>query len=118
MDLKSNINKYPSNNIEEYYKYSNNEFPKSIIETDSRYSTRYETKEKSNSNIKKKVEFNKNVTVINIQSYKKENKQNIYKKNKCVLDDEFNGDNKMKCVNCNIIWTFIFDKLLTIILYE
>ena len=102
MDIQSDIKQYPSNCIEKYYKLSNYEFPKFMIENmDSRYSTRYETKNKSISNIKKRVEFNKNVTVINIQSYKKEMKNNFFQYNN-IFDDEFNEDNKMKCINCNI----------------
>ena len=102
MDIQSDIKQYPSNSIEKYNKLSNYEFPKLTIENmDSRYSTRYETKNKSISNIKKRVEFNKNVTVINIQSYKKEMKNNFFQYNN-IFDDEFNEDNKMKCINCNI----------------
>ena len=95
--------RYPSNSIEYFYKYSNNNIPKSSIEqeeTESPNSTRYETKPKSNRKIKKKVEFNQNVTVINIQSYKKEMRKNLYKNYQNFLDEDFNDE--MKCVECNI----------------
>ena len=95
--------KYPSNSIEYFYKYSNNSIPKSSIEqeeADSPNSTRYETKTKSNRKIKKTVEFNQNVTVINIQSYKKEMRKNYYKNYPNIFDEDFNDD--MKCINCNI----------------
>ena len=105
MDIQNLSNKYPSNNIENLYKFSSNEFPKSTMDDMySRYSTRFETKNKSDSNtiIKKQVTFNKNVTVINIQSYKKEMKKNHYKNDSNIFDDEINSDDRMKCVNCNI----------------
>ena len=96
-------NRYPSNSIEYFFKYSNGDIPKSSIdgvEPDSPNSTRYETKTKSNRKNKKTVEFNKNVTVINIQSYKKEMKKNYNTNYPDIFDDDFNDE--MKCVNCNI----------------
>ena len=59
-----------------------------------------ETKSKSDGKIKKKVEFNKNVTVVNIQSYKKEMKKNSHKNYPIFFDEDFNDE--MKCINCNI----------------
>ena len=95
--------RYPSNSIEYFYKYSNNSIPKSNIEqeeAESPNSTRYETKQKSNNKIKKKVKFNQNVTVINIQSYKKEIRKNYIRNNPNFFDEDFNDE--MKCINCNI----------------
>jgi len=59
-----------------------------------------ETKQKSNNKIKKKVKFNQNVTVINIQSYKKEMRKNQYKNYPSIFDEDFNDE--MKCIECNI----------------
>ena len=90
---------------EEYYKYPSCELPKFVIEdTYSNYSTGFESKNNSDLNIKikKRVEFNKNVTVINIQSYKKEMKKNFYKNQPSIFDEEFSKENEMKCFNCNI----------------
>ena len=105
MDIQNTVNKYPSNTIENFYKNSSGEFPKSTVEEMySDYSTRFESKNKSNSNknVKKKVNFNKNVTVINIQSYKKEIRKNYFKNKTNVFDEELISDDRMKCVNCNI----------------
>ncbi len=106
MDIQNSIsNRYPLNTIEDNYKYPSSEFPKFMIEeTDSRFSTRFESKNKSDKKIKikKRVEFNKNVTVVNIKSYKKEMKKNFYMNQANIFDDEFHEDHKMKCVNCNI----------------
>ena len=99
MDIQNLSNKYPSNNIENFYKFSSNGFPKSTMDDMySRYSTRFETKNKSDSNtiIKKQVTFNKNVTVINIQSYKKEMKKNFYRNQPGIFNEEFIKENKMK----------------------
>ena len=106
MDIQNSIsNRYPLNTIEDNYKYPSSEFPKFMIEeTDSRFSTRFESKNKSDKKIKikKRVEFNKNVTVVNIKSYKKEMKKNFYMNQANIFDDEFHEDHKMKCVNCSI----------------
>ena len=106
MDIQNSIsNRYPLNTIEDNYKYPSSEFPKFMIEeTDSRFSTRFESKNKSDKKIKikKRVEFNKNVTVVNIKSYKKEMKKKFYMNQANIFDDEFHEDHKMKCVNCNI----------------
>ena len=106
MDIQNSIsNRYPLNTIEDNYKYPSSEFPRFMIEeTDSRFSTRFESKNKSDKKIKikKRVEFNKNVTVVNIKSYKKEMKKNFYMNQTSIFDDEFHDDNKMKCVNCSI----------------
>ena len=95
--MQENNYKYASNSFEYSYKYPTCEFPKSFIDdTNSRNSTRFETKNKSNKI--KKVQFNKNVTVINIKSYKKEIKKNNHR----TFEDDVNYENQMKCVNCNI----------------
>ena len=102
MENQKNM-RYPLSSIENFYKYSSTEYPKSSIEEielDSPNSTRFETKSKSDGKIKKKVEFNKNVTVVNIQSYKKEMKKNSHKNYPSFFDEDFNDE--MKCINCNI----------------
>ena len=56
-----------------------------------------------NSKNNKKVEFNKNVTVINIQSYKKEMRKDYYQDiNKDYLDEDISAHNRIKCFECNI----------------
>ena len=106
MDIQNSIiNRNTLNKIEENYKYPSSDLPKFLIEeTNSNYSTRFESKNKSDKKIKikKRVEFNKNVTVVNIKSYKKEMKKNFYMNQTSIFDDEFHDDNKMKCVNCSI----------------
>ena len=106
MDIQNSIiNRNTLNKIEENYKYPSSDLPKFLIEeTNSNYSTRFESKNKSDKKIKikKRVEFNKNVTVVNIKSYKKKKKKNFYMNQTSIFDDEFHDDNKMKCVNCNI----------------
>ncbi len=52
--------------------------------------------------IEKKVEFNKNVNVINIQSYKKEMRKDYQDINKDYLDEDFSACNRIKCFECNI----------------
>ena len=106
MDIQNSIiNRNTLNKIEENYKYPSSELPKFLIEeTNSNYSTRFESKNKSDKKIKikKRVEFNKNVTVVNIKSYKKEMKKNFHMNQTSIFDDESHDDNKMKCVNCSI----------------
>ena len=48
--------------------------------------------------MKKKVEFNKNVNVINIKEMRKDY-QDI---NKDYLDEDFSACNRIKCFECNI----------------
>ena len=60
MDIQNSIsNRYPLNTIEDNYKYPSSEFPKFMIEeTDSRFSTRFESKNKSDKKIKIKNVWN------------------------------------------------------------
>ena len=104
MDFKYNSVKYRSNIIENNYRYPSSDLPKcSIEENYSNNSTRFETEKKIRSKkIKKKVEFNKNVTVINIQSYKKEMRKDYQDINKDYLDEDFSACNRIKCFECNI----------------
>ena len=57
---------------------------------------------KNQKKLKKKVEFNKNVNVINIQSYKKEMRKDYQDINKDYLDEDFSACNRIKCFECNI----------------
>ena len=105
MDFKYNSVKYRSNIIENNYRYPSSDLPKCSIEDNySNNSTRFETEKKNKSKkINKKVEFNKNVTVINIQSYKKEMRKDYYQDiNKDYLDEDISAHNRIKCFECNI----------------
>ena len=104
MDFKYNSVKYRSNIIENNYRYPSSDLPKFSIEDNySNNSTRFETEKKIGSKkIKKKVEFNKNVTVINIQSYKKEMRKDYQDINKDYLDEDTSVHNRIKCFECNI----------------
>ena len=104
MDFKYNSVKYRSNIIENNYRYPSSDLPKFSIEDNySNNSTRFETEKKIGSKkIKKKVEFNKNVTVINIQSYKKEMRKDYQDINKDYLDEDISAHNRIKCFECNI----------------
>ena len=104
MDFKYNSVKYRLNIIENNYRYPSSDLPKFSIEDNySNNSTRFETEKKIRSKkIKKKVEFNKNVTVINIQSYKKEMRKDYQDINKDYLDEDISAHNRIKCFECNI----------------
>ena len=104
MDFKYNSVKYRSNIIENNYRYPSSDLPKFSIEDNySNNSTRFETEKKIRAKkIKKKVEFNKNVTVINIQSYKKEMRKDYQDINKDYLDEDISAHNRIKCFECNI----------------
>ena len=56
--------------------------------------TRYNTFSK---NRDKKVTFNNNVTIVNIQSHKKYVKNQSYS----MIEEDFNEEKDKKCVNCN-----------------
>ena len=68
---------------------------------DSSNSTRYDTYKNSSARIKKKVEFYNHVQVINVKSYKKENRKNNYQNFSNNSDDDV-IINENKCVNCII----------------
>ena len=89
------------NNEENVYKYPSSDFPKlSISPSESSISTRFSTS--SNKKNMKRVTFNRNVTVVNIQSHKKYLRKNNYQKPPSVFEDDFIEDNNEKCRNCEI----------------
>ena len=104
MDFKYNSVKYRSNIIYINYRYPSSVHPKCPIEENySNNSTRFETEKKNKpKKINKKVEFNKNVTVINIQSYKKEMRKDYQDINKDYLEEDISAHNRIKCFECNI----------------
>ncbi len=80
----------------------------------STFSTRIESKQNNinteNNNIKrkkkkkdkKKVEFNPLVTVVNIESYKKENYEGNFDNEGRCTEEIFNNNNVKKCILCSI----------------
>ena len=92
------------NDIDDIYKCPSCDLPRSCISTsDSSKTFDSLTEFKTYSRKKKKkVKFNPNVTVVNIQSFKNNSKNNDYK-NSSIFDEEFNK-NKMRkqCANCLI----------------
>ena len=80
------------------YKSPSCELPKLTI-SESANSTRYESNQRNSNRKNKKVSFNKNVSVVNIQSHKKYLRGQYNKK--AYFEEDFN-DNNQNCVNCNI----------------
>ena len=104
-DINIKNNKYPLSVIESNdYKYPSlsENYPKSYMSMiDSSNSTRYDTYKNSSARIKKKVEFHNYVKVINVKSYKKENRKNNYQNfSNNSDDDDIISENK--CINCII----------------
>ena len=92
-------NKYQLN----AYKYPSCEFPKfTTDESYSNYSTLDVSKNKSDGYLQKHVEFSNDITVINIESYKKEMRKNFHGNKMNLYDEEININNCQKCANCNI----------------
>ena len=76
--------------------------PKSSISiSESPYSTRFETFHHTQKK-KKRVQFDKNVTVVNIQSHKRTMRKQNYQKYTSVFEEDFNEDHNPRCVNCTI----------------
>ena len=102
-------NKYKDNNedgplsiMENTYRYPSCDTPKSSISiSESPNSTRFETYYRTQKR-KKRVQFNQNVTVVNIQSHKKTMRKHNYQKYTSVFEEDFNEDHNQKCVNCTI----------------
>ena len=89
------------NSEEDVYSYPSTDFPKlSISTSESSLSTRFSSNSKKKT--KKRVTFNRNVTVVNIQSYKKSLRKNNYQKPPSVFEDDFNEDRNEKCRDCEI----------------
>ena len=85
------------NNI---YKYPSCGLPKLTIGfSESSNSTRFESNSCKNV---KRVSFNNNVTVVNIQSHKKYLRTQNNQKFPSVFEEDFKDENKQKCVNCEI----------------
>ena len=85
------------NNI---YKYPSCGLPKPTINfSESSNSTRFESKSCKNV---KRVSFNNNVTVVNIQSHKKYFRNQNNQAFPSAFEEDFKDENKQKCVNCSI----------------
>ena len=81
------------------YKCPSFDLPKLTISIfESSNSTRFESYSR---NSPKKVSFNKNVTIVNIQSYKKCLKKQKIETFPSAFEDDYNDDNK-NCANCEI----------------
>ena len=98
--------KEPISNMNDIYRFPSCDLPRSYISfTDSSknlVSLGEFNKTSFSSKKVKKVKFNQNVTVINIQSFK--NKKNKDYQNKpSIFDEDYNKDKiKKECTNCSI----------------
>ena len=59
-------------------------------------------KKKRKKDNKKKVEFNPLITVVNIESYKKENYEGTFDPEGRCTEEIFNNNNVKKCILCSI----------------
>ena len=85
----------PLSIMDNYYRFPSCEFPRSMTNnTESIDYTRFNTCSKQRN---KKVSFNQNVTIVNIQSHKKYVKNQSYS----MIEEDFNEEKDTKCVNCN-----------------
>ena len=99
---KENTEDGPFSIMENTYRYPSCDTPKSSISiSESPNSTRYDTFYQTQKR-KKRVQFNQNVTVVNIQSHKKTMRKHNYQKYTSVFEKDFNEDHNQKCVNCAI----------------
>ena len=88
----------PRSIIENIYKCPNYETPKSSkYISESSNSTRFDSFSRKKP---KKVKFNQNITVINIQSYKKDIRKQNYQKYTSVFEEDFNDEKNKNCLNC------------------
>ena len=96
-------NTYRENNEDGPFSIMENTYtPKSSISiSESPNSTRFETFYHTQKR-KKRVQFNQNVTVVNIQSHKKTMRKQNYQKYTSVFEEDFNEDHNKNCVNCTI----------------
>ena len=98
--LHDSFEEGPISIMENMYKFPSCNNPKSSISiSESPYSTRFET---CSSKKVKRVQFNKNVTVINIQSHKRAIRKHNYQRYTPVFEEDFNEEKKKNCVNCNV----------------
>ena len=92
----------PFSIMENIYRYPSYDTPKSSISiSESPNSTRFETFSYTQKK-KKRVQFNQNVTIVNIQSHKRTMRKQNYQKYTSVFEEDFNKDHNQKCVNCII----------------
>ena len=102
--MDTNLKEIPKqdscNSLDSFYKFSNssNDLPKLTI-SESSNSTRYDSYRKK---IPKRVSFNKNVTVVNIQSHKKYLRKQNHQTFSSGFEEDFNDENNKNCVNCTI----------------
>ena len=85
---------------EDYYKYPSCDYPRNkIAYYESNDYTRFNSVRREGN---KRVKFNNNVTIVNIQSHKNTIKNQNYLNS--IIDEDFNEEKekKKKCVNCNI----------------
>ena len=92
----------PFSIMENIYRYPSCDTPKSSISISEssnsrRFETFYHTQKK-----KKRVQFNQNVTVVNIQSHKRTMRKQNYQKYTSAFEEDFNEDHNQNCVNCII----------------
>ena len=88
----------PVSIIENIYRYPSCETPKSSISiSESLNSTRFDSFSRKKV---KRVKFNKNVTVVNIQSHKKDIRKQNYQKYTSVFEEDFNDEKNKNCLNC------------------
>ena len=98
INFKESHEEGPVSIIENIYKYPSCETPKSSISiSESSNSTRFDS---FSSKKKKRVKFNQNVTVVNIQSHKKDIRKQNYQKYTSVFEEDFNDEKNKNCLNC------------------
>ena len=97
--------KEPISNMDDKYKFPSCDLPRSYItfsDSSQNLVSLDEYKTSFSSKKVKKVKFNQNVTVINIQSYKNKKTQDNEKK-PTIFDEDFNKDKIQKqCSNCSV----------------
>ena len=92
----------PFSIMENIYRYPSCDTPKSSISiSDSPNSTRFKTFYHTQKK-KKRVQFNQNVTIVNIQSHKRTMRKQNYQKYSTIFEEDFNEDHNKKCINCII----------------
>ena len=98
INFKESHEEGPVSIIENIYKYPSCETPKFLISiSESSNSTRFDS---FSSKKKKRVKFNQNVTVVNIQSHKKDIRKQNYQKYTSVFEEDFNDEKNKNCLNC------------------
>ena len=98
INFKESHEEGPVSIIENIYKYPSCEIPKSSISiSESSNSTRFDSFSRKKV---KRVKFNQNVTVVNIQSHKKDIRKQNYQKYTSVFEEDFNDEKNKNCLNC------------------